>query len=284
MEYWEHFLRAVVAHTAGKIRLWETWNEPQSPDSLFYCGDISTMVELQRRTYEVLKAVEPGATVLSPSAVGGYGPGWMSRFLASGGGNYADVLAFHGYLAPHADAEAFLEVAAKFKAVFTENGQQRKPIWDTEAGWGENQWLPEPDQQAAFLAKLYLLHWSAGVERFYWYAYDNDKWGTLWDRENGLHTAGIAYREVYRWLEGAILSAPCAPDGDVWTCLLLRNNGYRALVLWTAAKPAQPNSISVPDRYRKIRDLQGRSYEITNHTVPVSDSPVLVEGASGFLQ
>ena len=59
MQYWDEFIRAVISHAAGKIRLWETWNEPQSPDSVFYCGDVSTMVELQRRAYEIIKATRP---------------------------------------------------------------------------------------------------------------------------------------------------------------------------------------------------------------------------------
>ena len=190
IQYWDEFLRAVVNHAGGKIKFWETWNEPQSPDSEFYCGDVSTMVELQRRAYEIIKTIDPGAMVLTPSPVGGYGPAWMSRFLAGGGGKYADIMAFHGYLAPGADAELIIGTIAKFKAIFAEHGQETKPVWDTEAGWGENSWLSDPDLQAAFLAKFYLLHWSAGVERFYWYAYDNDKWGTLWDAKNGLHKAG----------------------------------------------------------------------------------------------
>ena len=190
IQFWDEFLRAVVNHAGGKIRFWETWNEPQSPDSVFYCGDVATMVQLQRRAYEIIKAIDPGAMVLTPSPVGGYGPSWMSRFLAGGGGKYADIMAFHGYLAPDADAETIINTIAKFKAVFAEHGQETKPVWDTEAGWGQNSRLSDPDLQAAFLAKFYLLHWSAGVERFYWYAYDNEKWGTLWDDKNGLHKAG----------------------------------------------------------------------------------------------
>ena len=99
-EYWDNFLRSVVAHANGKIRFWETWNEPQSPDSAFYCGDVATMVELQRRTYEIVKTSVPGAMVLTPAPTGGYGPRWMSRFLGAGGGKYADIMGFHGYLAP----------------------------------------------------------------------------------------------------------------------------------------------------------------------------------------
>jgi polysaccharide biosynthesis protein PslG len=278
IQYWDEFLRAVATHVGSKIKFWETWNEPQSPDSIFYCGDVSTMVELQKRLYDIVKANVPGAMVLTPSAVGGYGPAWMSRFLAGGGGEYADIMAFHGYW-PSDDAETIISTISKFKAVFAERGQATKPAWDTEAGWGEDKSLPDPDLQASFLAKFYLLHWSAGIARFYWYAYDNGKWGTLWDSKNGLHQAGVAYREVHQWLVGATMTAPCTTKEGLWTCNLVRQNDHRAMVLWSAISPIQPNlMVNVPNDYRTLRDLQGRSYEITNHYVPISNSPVLVEG------
>jgi polysaccharide biosynthesis protein PslG len=283
MQYWDEFLRAVVTHAGGKIRFWETWNEPQDPDSEVYCGDVSTMVELQRRAYEIIKAIDPTAMILTPAPVGGYGPPWMSRFLAGGGGKYADIMAFHGYLAPDADAESIIPTITKFKAVFAEHGQDTKPVWDTEAGWGKNPWLSDPDLQAAFLAKFYLLHWSAGVERFYWYAYDNPTWGTLWDAKNGLHKAGIAYREIHKWLQGATMTAPCASDQTVWTCNLVRKNGYRAIVLWNSAKVSTAAThISVPDEFRQYRDLDGNLQRIAADGVAISSKPILVETATAF--
>jgi polysaccharide biosynthesis protein PslG len=283
MDFWDGFLRAVVSHVGGKIKFWETWNEPQSPDSMFYCGDVSTMVELQRRLYDVIKASVPGAMVLTPSTVGGYGPAWMGRFLAGGGGKYADIMNFHGYLAPGADAESIVDTITKFKAIFAEHGQETKPVWDTEAGWGENSWLSDPDMQAAFLAKFYLLHWSAGVERFYWYAYDNNKWGTLWDAEHGLHQAGIAYREVHKWLDDATMTTPCVLDRRVWTCNLIRKNGYRAIVLWDSPKErTHATHISVPDGFRQYRDLDGNLQSVAADGVPISGKPILVETVTAF--
>jgi hypothetical protein len=285
IQYWDDFLQAVATHAGGKIRFWETWNEPQSPDSQVYCGDVSTMVELQRHAYETLKTIDPTATVLTPSPVGGYGPAWMGRFLAGGGGKYADIMNFHGYLAPGADPELIIGTIAKFRAVFQQYGQEAKPVWDTEAGWGQDSWLSDPDLQAAFLAKFYLLHWSAGVQRFYWYAYDNNKWGTLWDAKNGLHKAGLAYREVHKWLQGAIMTAPCALDKALWTCKLVRKDGYRALVLWSAkaaATIARPSLIPVPKEFQQYRDLDGNLQRVAAGNVPVSSKPILVETAAAF--
>ena len=283
VKYWEDFLRGVVAHADGRIRFWETWNEPQSPDSAVYCGDLATMVDLQRRTYEIVKTSVPGAMVLTPAPTGGYGPPWMSRFLGAGGGKYADIMAFHGYLAPGSSPELITATISKFKAVFAENGQEMKPMWDTEAGWGEDQSLSDPDLQASFLAKFYLLHWSAGVARFYWYAYDNNKWGTLWDPKNGLRKAGVAYREIHRWMQGAIMTAPCTLARSLWTCNLVRENGYRALVLWSTAKDSRDAShVSVPDEFRQYRDLDGNLQKVIAGSIAISSTPILVETATAF--
>ena len=284
VQYWDDFLRAIVSHFHGKIRFWETWNEPQSPDSVFYCGDLGTLLQLQRRAYKVIKEGDPNAKVLTPSAVGGYGPGWMSRFLAGGGGNYADIMAFHGYLAPGEKPEALIDTITKFKKVFAEYGQSKKPTWDTEGGWGENRWLADPGLQVSFLAKFYLLHWAAGVERFYWYAYDNDKWGTLWDAKNGLNEAGVAYREVQRWLQGATMTAPCVLDQSVWTCSLTRQNGYRAMALWTSANDSTSASvIPVPGEFQQYRDLGGYLHKVTADSVPISTKPILGRNRDGLL-
>ena len=282
IEYWDNFLRAIVSHVGGKIRYWETWNEPQSPDSEFYCGDVSAMVKLQRRAYEIIKSLDPGAKILTPSPVGAYGPPWMARFLAAGGGQYADIMAFHGYLAPGAEAESIIRTITEFKAVFA-GAQQTKPVWDTEASWGKDDDLSDPGRQAAFLAKFYLLHWSAGVERFYWYAYDNRLWGTLWDDKNGPHKAGAAYREVHQWLQGATMPTPCALRGYVWTCNLAREKGYRAIVLWTAPEGSAPTpTVSMSAEFRDYRDLDGRLHRIEGTAVPISSVPILVETAAAF--
>jgi polysaccharide biosynthesis protein PslG len=281
IEYWDEFVRAIVSHANGKIKYWEIWNEPQNPD--FYCGDVSTMVELQRRAYEIIKTIDPASMVLTPSPVSTLGPPWMSRFLAGGGGKYADIMAFHGYLAPGADAESIISMITKFKAVFAEHGQETKPVWDTEAGWGEDPWLPDPDQQAAFLAKFYLLHWSAGIGRFYWYGYDNHLWGTLWDPKSGLQKAGIAYREVHQWLQGATMTAPCVSSRAVWTCNLARENGYRAKIMWTSAKAsAHASRMPVSDEYRQYRDLDGNLQKVVDRSVPLSYKPILVETTTAF--
>jgi hypothetical protein len=36
--------------------------------------------------------------------------------------------------------------------------------------------ITDQDKQVAFVAQSYLLHWSYGVERFYWYSWNGGDW------------------------------------------------------------------------------------------------------------
>ena len=61
-------------------------------------------------------------------------------------------------------------------------GQSGKPLWDTETSWGVTaaSCFYNQDLQAAFLAQLFMLHWSAGVERVFWYHVQQPaKWHAL---------------------------------------------------------------------------------------------------------
>jgi hypothetical protein len=271
---WEDFVRAVLARAAGRIRFWEIWNEPQDP--AFYCGDVATMVQLQRAAYTIIKSESTNYYVLTPSPTGSTGPSWMSRFLSAGGGQYADILAFHGYWDTR--ASSLVAVANRYRALTQDAGKNAMPIWDTEAGWGQTPVDMTPAEQAAFLAKYLLLHWSLGISRVYWYAYDNElRWGTLWDRRTGLRPPGVAYREVRAWMLGMVMTDRCAPDGGderIWTCGLSAPGGYRARALWTEGSPRR---YSVREPFRFYRDLDGHRHRIRDGAVVVTSSPVLLE-------
>jgi hypothetical protein len=74
-------------------------------------------------------------------------------------------------------------------------------------------------QAAAFLARSYIVTWAAGVQRFYWYAWDN--WSlaivTYKEAERQVTPVGNAYNVIQRWLVGATMVS-CAESPDhTWT-------------------------------------------------------------------
>ncbi len=97
-----------------------------------------------------------------------------------------------------------------------------KPIWDSEGSWGDPNVLRDREAQAASVARSYLLHWSNGVGRFYWYIWDDSGtdpggmgWGSL--SHPATHTplpATTAYKQVYNWMVGATMTTPCTASGS----------------------------------------------------------------------
>src|SRR6185369_11733990 len=41
MQYWDDFVRAIATRSAGRVKYWEIWNEPN--DTHFWTGDIATL-------------------------------------------------------------------------------------------------------------------------------------------------------------------------------------------------------------------------------------------------
>ena len=277
MQDWDDFVRALVTRYAGRIEAYEIWNEVNSEQ--FYTGDLATMKIMQQHAYAIIKSVDPAATVLSPSFVGG-GTRALHRFLADGAGPYLDAVAVHLYPYPVGDPvpEMVGPWIDAYRSYMTEFGIGNKPIWNTEFSWGENKYLPHADDQAGYVARAYLYNLSKGIARSYWYAYDNDSWGTLRLANSGnpgtITAAGYAFKSVYNWTVGAIMDRPCARDAKgVWTCGLTRPGGYSALIAWSDRGPSSTPAAG----YDKYRDLAGETVPITAAVVPIGKMPVLLE-------
>jgi polysaccharide biosynthesis protein PslG len=274
MTDWEDYVRAVVTHSAGRVKYWEIWNEPV--DVRYFNGSVTTLADMARRAYSIIKSIDPNAVVLTPCPTGGnsYGSNWLNTYFAAGGGNYADVVAFHGYW-EYKPAESIITLVKNYKAVMSAYGLSNKPMFDTESGWGETSWLADTSQRPAFVARHYLLHWSLGVSRYNWYAWDNGSWGTMWDPTAGILAPGVAYREVYKWMVGAVMSSACASsDNAQYTCGFTRAGGYQALAVWntTGAK-----SFNVPTQYSQYRKIDGSVVAVTGPYITIDQNPILLE-------
>jgi hypothetical protein len=296
-QLWKNFVAALVAHNRASntahIKYWEVWNEPYHTRG--WNGTIPQMIRMAQDARAIIKSADPSAMVFTPSfVVTGEGRLWLESYLGAGGGQYADGIAFHGYVqrAGHLVVEDFNNYVSLLKITLANHGQQGKPLWDTEASWGYSRiaGFNDLDMQAAFVARFYLLHWSNGVDRFYWYQWNaKNTVGTLWkvDQYNpgGPGTVlkpGIAYEEIYNWMVGATMTSPCTASGSVWTCQLSRPHGYQAMAVWDASQTCSNGVCSTTpytyDRaYIKYRDFAGNATALSHRTVPVGAKPILLE-------
>ncbi|HXM64779.1 MAG TPA: hypothetical protein VN950_28205 [Terriglobales bacterium] len=288
-QYWKDFVEAIVTHGKNsrtvRIKYWEIWNEPYLPS--FWTGSMAQMVRMASDAQSIIHRIDPDAIVLTPPAPLRYPryAEFMPNYLAAGGGKYADAIAFHGYVhgkaGVHPVAADFITYLGELRKVLAQYGQNSKPLWDTEASWGnEEVYLPDEDMQAAFLAQFYLIHWSQGVERLYWYAYNDGAVGRLWipdahnpSRPGRVTKAGIAYTELESWLVGSTMIQPCAPDGSKWTCGITTADGHEAQIVWS---PDSEQSYTPKPAFKRMRELDKQTTAVSG-PVKIGPKPVLLE-------
>jgi hypothetical protein len=281
---WEQFVRAITRRYRGKIRYWELWNEPNSAN--FWSGTKSQLVTLAREAYPIITG--NGGIVLSPSPQGSTADTWISQYLASGGGAYADIIAFHGYLGKGNSnlEDSYGTLINRVRTVMSHHGQATKELWDTECSWGKQDEYPDLELQASWLVRYKLLSFAGGIARSFWYAWSDSTWGTLYDKTTrSVRPAGTSYSVVYGWLIGAKFIDACSAVGTIWTCNLILADGTLSQAMWDAAKTCSGGSCTasnriVSSRWTRYRDLAGNTMSIRNHLVPVGIKPVLLTAST----
>ncbi|MEW5967871.1 MAG: hypothetical protein AB1720_12895 [Pseudomonadota bacterium] len=245
IEDWENYVSAVARRYKGRVRDFELWNEVNAGTG-FFSGTPEAMLTLQKSAYRVVKDVDPEARLVAPSTVGesAHQLRWFEDYLALGAAKHADVIAYHFYQ-PRKQPEAILELAGKVRAIMKRHGAGEMPLWNTESGYRMSLGQPgrpvaaDPSWPAldaataeAYVARALILGWWAGIDRFYWYAWDNRDLG-LMNAAGEKMPAGQAYLVTARWMTGARMTR-CGRQGDIWQCELARD-GVRGLLVWNAA-------------------------------------------------
>jgi hypothetical protein len=280
MQDWDDFVRALATHAGGRIKYWELWNEANQHE--YWSGGIPPLVTMAQHANSIIKSIDPSAKVFTPSGVGGATDTstFLDDFLAAGGSRFVDGVAFHGYGNPIPSLpEEAGRIADAIKDVMVKRGLGGKPLWDTESSWGPANHLPNEDDQIAFVARHYILQWSKGVQRDYWYAWNDTNYGTLWDiGTHNIRRPGLAYRELVSWLTGAEMTAPCAMAPDsTWTCGFTLRGGVQAEVVWNSSASG---SSGIPFRpapkYLQYRSLDGRTTPISGGSIQIGNKPLLL--------
>lgn len=277
-QHWKTFVQALATHAAGRIKYWELWNEPQN--AFYWSGTTAQMVRMAQDARSILLNIDPNAVLLSPGTGLRYDAyNWTANYLAAGGGRYADIIAFHGYIegsCPGAlpNTSVVPSRVAAFRQMISNYGQGSKPLWNTEAGWGhtDTTCFTNTDLQAGFVAQMYLLYTSSRVARLYWYQWDNTNDGTLWN--GALLKPGQAYAQSYSWLVGATLIQPCSEASNgTWTCVMTRAGGYEAEAVWNRSGA----SYTAPSQYGHYLDVYGNKYALpVNGSVNIGYKPILL--------
>jgi hypothetical protein len=277
----DHFINFItaIAKRYPSITYWEMWNTPH--DIKQWTGTYDQLVRMTQDANTYIKKYIPSAKIISPAngqlqysypSSNCTMPDRLGSFLAAGGSKYIDIVGFHTYYTT--TAEDIVPVVQCYQSVMSTYKISSLPLWSTEGAWGTDSELPGADDQAGFVARLYLLLWSNGVARHYWYDWNDDRTGTL---ESGgkANTAGDAYAQVESWMVGRTMSTLCAEKSSIWTCGLTGSGGYEAQAVWA---PGGNKSYTAPDEYTSYLDLTGKKTTIKKGaTVTVGVEPILLQ-------
>lgn len=279
---WKAFITALVNHSLSSpskhIAYYELWNEP---DLLArWSGTPAQLVTMAADAYAIIHALDPTAKVIgpSPSTANKYGVHFLPAYYAAGGAPYQDIVGLHGYVYV-VDGNTFATTPeniavsiSELKSLMATYDISSKPIFFTEGSYGNISMTNA--QKVAYVAREYLLMWTGGVSRYYWYSWDNNKsFGTMWSAATGVQPVGIAYSQVNNWMSGATVS-PCVSTGTVYTCTLTRNAKYKALVVWDTGGAS---TYDMPLSFTSYRDLAGTSHPLSGSSVTIGPEPIILE-------
>lgn len=257
-QVWRDWVTAVASRYRGRIRFWEIWNEPAYPWNCgnnnerrcFFTGMPADLLSLQQQAYSILKGIDPTNMVITPGFADW---DYAEHFMHTGGGWSADILGYHFYIhegsvlngtdqAPEKIYNYYAATARHLAENYTPVGK-KLAVWNTEQGWlSPAGTCAEMDRQtgAAFLARANILNWASGIERFYFYAWDNQcmaVWTTETD-DSTLTPAGTAYQVSTDWLKDQRMSGVFADADGNWIVTLTDPSGQLSYIVWnpTAAK------------------------------------------------
>lgn len=292
LEDWRNYVRTVATRYKGRIRDFEIWNEPNEVS--FFSGTPEKLVELTCEAQRVLKSVSPDNRLVSPSMVGeGREPELLGAFLEKGGKNCIDIVGYHFYV-PKGPPEALTALVGRVRAVMKKAGVGDLPLWNTESGW----WIENGDrtpetgadprwmrisvaQSGAWVARALIVGRAAGLERFYWYAWDNKFMGLI-EPSNGAYKPGA---KAFATLAGWLADNPgvaCFTNQTNWSCRLNRQSGLASgteeLLVWDTGTREAYFPIPAGKRVLSIDYIDGRSAPAekleTLRTVPISGMPI----------
>jgi len=179
--FWDNYCTAVFNRYVGKIKYYELWNECNYTS--YWSGSAAQLAVLMRRASQLLAGIDATAQVIGPIVqepeTGGTGNAYLQSFLdasdsASGTGKlWINKCGIHMY-PPKYNFQVHQNQIQNVQATLTARSMAQT-IWNTETGILEPSYGVNDTTRARWLKRALLLAAALGVERYIWYAYDNDQ-------------------------------------------------------------------------------------------------------------
>lgn len=285
LDDWRDYVMVIAKRYKGRIRHWEVWNEINVRH--FWSGDFATMVRMEEIATTILKGVDPDNFVLTPSIQGG-AYGMLANYFKAGGGRFADGISYHFY-APEDEPEVVGTRIAHVRDVMQRHRLGDKPLWNTEMGWllanrdggfGHRQrpawknWRKVQYHEAAgFVMRAYLINLINGVDRIFWYAWNNAAMGLAEKRGTIPKPAAEGHAHTVAWLKDAALLDSSEGQG-VWQCEFQRE-GQSQYVVWSQKN--REYTVPIQWEVHRMVNIGGDTIAIGPHRkISIGPQPVLL--------
>lgn len=288
IEDWRDFIRHVAQRNEtryqGAIRHWEIWNEPDNfvGGYEFYSGTIEQLLAMARIAHDELKAANPDNRILSPGITQA-GAAWLDRYLAAGGRDITDIVAFHFYWDWYTPAvRDFRNIIQAVQAVAAKNGLADKPLWLTETGIGLV-YYKDPSARAMAMVPLLAAPRFYGADLACAYAWNNKLFTGLFDVDKQQTTeTHAAYLAITAWLAGARVTD--LRQGARTGAVLLERNGRAGRILWrTGAHASRARVTADPDWGDVVQQAGGPAVPAPADRVIILDAMPVLVAEHGFL-
>jgi hypothetical protein len=297
--------------------VWETGNEFVPPWG--WADTLETQVELQKVTYETVKAFDPKIRVACASPTEGC-EDFLDDLFRLGLGKWIDILAYHPYPRLNERPEVYLaDEMRTLKRMMAAHGCQ-KDIWITEIGWfakrdaADDSYREEnrctEEEQADYLVRSHVLMLGEGVKHVLWWMGDIRYYfanpaqseamakAYLWN--NGscmMHTEPSPDPIHYYWLAIAYgimtrnlykSSYRCRMDYPAHTiqCHLFEKQGEPIIVAWDV-NGDRDAKLNVGTSSVRVTDIMGNTRAAGTEKgllyIKLSPHPVYIHGASNKL-
>jgi hypothetical protein len=202
----ERFCETASRRYAGKVRLYEFWNEPDGMGApiilhdaagkgveIRFGGDATEYTWWLKPAYAAIKRGNPKAVVAAGSLCI-HTTNFIEALYAAGGRSACDAVSLHPYGGDGINRTWIEQV----RWVMARNGDWAKPIWLTEFGWvAEGTYQPggltepaSPERQARLVADCYPVIWSLPYVTHAFLFTLND-WSAASNDQPGLNAFGL---------------------------------------------------------------------------------------------
>ncbi len=281
MADWDNWVRAVATRYKGKIKIYQPWNEANL--STFFTGTPAQLADLTKRAYDIIKGIDPSATIVAPSTgtrLGGpfkkFYPAYLRELKSLGWP--VDVWSAHTYPASLGDTNDRQVLANAWIDFLKAAGAPNLPLWDTENNYGlggPGPQNPEQDIEGAkaanWTAITYLDALRLGISRVYMYQWGpyNDLWGIQYNQGAA---GAVAMDTLQEWIVGTTYRG-CKEVNRKVTCTFGAQDGVNQIVY----SEAGTKMFKAKKRYKQMCQLDGSCSAIPANGQVRTEGPVLLK-------